>query len=81
MYAQTLTKASVKHAPASPESIYLILRKAGNTVTSHGITYSAVRSAMIPAKNPKSATSPKTFNLSPIFFTFAYIWILSSFLV
>jgi len=81
MYAQTLTKTSVRQAPASPDRIYLALRNAGNTVTSHGITCSAVTSAMIPAMNPKTATSRKTFNLSPKFFTFAYIRILSSFLV
>jgi len=69
MYAQMLTKTTVKQAPANPESIYLALKNAGKTDASAGSTYSAVRSAMIPAKNPSIATKTKTFNLSPIFFT------------
>ncbi len=81
MYAHMLTKASVRQAPASPDRMYRVLRNAGNTLSSHGITCSDVRSAITPAMNPKNATNPKTFNLSPNFFTFAYIRILSSFLV
>jgi len=70
MYAQTLTSASVRKAPASPESRYLALRNAGKADASAGMTYVAVRSAMIPAKNPRIATNTKIFNLSLISFTF-----------
>lgn len=70
MYAQMLTKTSVRQAPASPESRYLALKNAGKTDASAGITYSAVRSAMIPAKNPSIATKTKIFNLSLIFSPF-----------
>lgn len=73
MYAQTLTKTSVRQAPVSPDRMYLALRNTGKIFVSHGITCSAVKSAMTPAMNPNSATTPKTFNLSPKFFTLAYI--------
>jgi len=56
MYAQMLTKTSVRQAPANPESMYLALRNAGKTVASAGSTYCAARSAMTPAKNPSIAT-------------------------
>jgi len=72
MYAQTLTRASVRQAPASPERMYLALRNAGNIVKSAGIMYSEVRSAMTPAMNPNIATNPKTLSLSFILFTFCF---------
>lgn len=71
MYAQTLTRTSVRQAPAKPERRYLALKNAGKIVARNGITYVDVRSAMTPAAKPKSATSPKILNLSPIQFTFS----------
>jgi len=76
-----LTKSTVRKAPASPERKYLALRNAGNIAASAGITYVAVKSAMTPAMNPKSATKRKTFNLSLITFTFWIEFNLSLFLV
>jgi len=70
MYAQMLTKTTVRKAPASPERRYLAFRNAGKSAASAGITYVAAKSAMTPAMNPNSATKRKTFNLSPILFTF-----------
>lgn len=68
MYAQMLTRTSVRKAPASPESMYLVnTPKDGSNATNAGITYVAVTSAMMPAKNPRSATKAKTLNLSPNF--------------
>ena len=72
MYAQTLTKASVRQAPANPERMYLALRNAGRTAINAGIMYSEVKSAMTPAMNPNIATNPKTLNLSFILFTFCF---------
>jgi hypothetical protein len=56
MYAQTLTMASVRKAPATPESKALELKNHGKTETSQGITYVEAKSAMTPAKNPSKAT-------------------------
>jgi hypothetical protein len=72
MYAQTLTRTSVRQAPASPESMYLALKNAGRIATNAGIMYSEVKSAMTPAMNPNIATNPKTLNLSFILFTFCF---------
>jgi hypothetical protein len=70
MYAQMPTSASVRHAPANPDSKILELMNAGKTVASAGITYVAARSAIIPARKPRIATKAKILNLSPISFTF-----------
>ena len=70
MYAQTLTRTSVRQAPANPERMYLALRNAGKIAIIAGSTYVEVRSAMTPAMNPNIATNPKTLNLSFILFTF-----------
>jgi len=70
MYPQTLTRTSVRQAPASPESMYLALKNAGKIAINAGIMYSEVKSAMTPAMNPNIATKPKTLNLSFILFTF-----------
>ena len=80
-YAQMLIRINVRQAPANPVTIYLVLNKIGITAWSHGKTCVAVKSATIPATNPKRATNAKTFNLSPKFYTLAYIRILSPFLV
>jgi len=69
MYAHILTRISVRNAPANPERIYLALKNTGSICRSAGRMYSAVSSAMTPAMKPKTATSPKTFNLSFNFFT------------
>ena len=73
MYAHTLTKTSVRQAPANPDRIYLALRNIGKNATRAGITYVAVTSAMTPAMNPMMATITKTFILSFNFFTFGYM--------
>ena len=72
-YAQTLTIATVRIAPANPEIMKLDRPASdGKTAISQGIKYVAVTCAITPAKNPNSATIPKTFNLSLIQFTFLF---------
>jgi hypothetical protein len=58
---------SAKTAPANPERTYLTLRISGKSVKSFGTTYSAVKSAITPAINPKKAIKANIFNLPAIF--------------
>ena len=66
-----LINANVMQAPANPEIMYLALRTSGKTVKIAGITNSAVKSAMTPAANPRTATIRKIFILSFNFFHLA----------
>lgn len=73
IYAQALTSAIVKMAPANPESIKLVKPpNKGRTLISHGITYIAVTCAITPAINPSRATITNTLSLSLIEFTFLF---------
>ena len=72
-YAQTLTIATVRHAPANPEIMKLVRPlNAGKMAINHGIMNCAVTCAITPAMNPNNATIAKTFNLSLIHFTFLF---------
>ena len=71
MYAQTLTIATVRIAPANPEIRKLVAPPSrGRTLINQGIKYVAVTCAIMPARKPKMAITPNTFSLLFIQFTF-----------
>ena len=62
MYAQAPTIATVRHAPANPEIMKLVIPPSnGKTAIIHGITKTAVTCAMMPATKPKTAIIPEYF--------------------
>ncbi len=71
MYAQTLTIATVRIAPANPEIRKLVAPPSrGITLMNHGIKYVAVTCAITPARKPKTAITPNILDLLFIHFTF-----------